>query len=244
MVYGLEREGAFNITRLIALNSQERAYNLILKGVIPTKVALQPIINLRDSTVFGYEALARWQDFPPDLIFAQAVKHRTVEMLERLIVKRIHLIREFVPGFLFVNVYPSVTNPNLWDIFSGRNIVLEITEAQSINLRGVYRLREKGFPLALDDLGTGYSTFEALLELHPDFLKLDRVLTQSKNLQARDSLFVAMVEHARLTSAQVIVEGIETEEQLLAVKKAGCHFGQGYLLGKPQLFTQEGVGTG
>jgi len=210
-------------------------YHRILEGIIPTAVALQPIVNLQNSIIIGYEALARWHDVSPEVIFTVAVKLQGVNLLESLIVKEIQRIRDRVPGLLFINVHPTVTNPNVWNVFCERNVVLEITESQRINLRGVYRLRELGFPLALDDLGTGYSTFDALLQLHPEFLKLDKVLTQSTNLKVRDSLFAAMVEHALRSGSQVIAEGIETEEQLQAAKKTGCHFGQGYLLGKPKL---------
>ena len=217
------------------LNDPYQLYHQILEGSIPTAVALQPIVNLQNSKIIGYEALARWHDYSPEFIFSVAVKHQGVDLLESLIVKEIQRIRDRVPGLLFINVHPAVTNPNVWSVFCKRKVVLEITESQSINLRGVYQLREMGFPLALDDLGTGYSTFEALLQLHPEFLKLDKVLTQSTHIKARDSLFAAMVEHARRSGSEVIAEGIETNEQLKAAKKTGCHFGQGYLLGKPKL---------
>lgn len=217
------------------MNDPYQLYHQILEGIIPTAIALQPIVNLQNSRIIGYEALARWHDFSPEFIFALAVKNQDVDSLESLIVKGIQRIRDLVPGRLFINVHPAVTNPNLWSVFCKRNVVLEITESQSINFRGVSRLRKMGFPLALDDLGTGYSTFEALLQLHPEFLKLDKVLTQATNFMDRDNLFVAMVDYARRSGSQVIAEGIETKEQLQAAKKTGCHFGQGYLLGKPKL---------
>ncbi|MCB8818619.1 EAL domain-containing protein [Desulfosporosinus shakirovi] len=211
-------------------------YHQILEGIIPTAIALQPIVNLQNSSIIGYEALARWHNFSPEFIFALAEKHHDVDSLESLVVKEIQRIRDLVPGLLFINVHPAVTNPKLWSIFGQRKVVLEITEAQSINFRGAYRLREMGFPLALDDLGTGHSTFEALLQLQPEFLKLDKVLTQATNFKDRNNLFAAMVDYAWRSGSQVIAEGIETKEQLQAAKKTGCHFGQGYLLGKPRLY--------
>jgi len=226
------------------LNDPYELYFQILEGIIPTAVALQPIVSLHNSSIIGYEALTRWRDFSPELIFTLAVKLQGVDSLESLIVKEIQRIRDRVPGLLFINVHPAVTNPHVWNVFCQRDVVLEITESQSINLRGVYELRKMGFPLALDDLGTGYSTFEALLQLHPEFLKLDKVLTQSPHIKARDSLFSAMVEHALRSGSQVIAEGIETKEQLQAAKETGCHFGQGYLLGKPKLFTLDKSNTG
>lgn len=90
-----------------------------------------------------------------------------------------------------------------------------------------------GFAIAMDDLGTGTATLDSLLKLKPNYLKLDKVLTQSTATKDRNSLFKAFVDHASRINSKVIVEGIETEEQLKASIQAGCHFGQGYLLGKP-----------
>jgi EAL domain-containing protein (putative c-di-GMP-specific phosphodiesterase class I) len=222
----------------IHLSDPVQAYQWIIEGIIPTTVALQPIVHLEDLRIMGYEALARWSNFSPDSIFSVPRDNQGVERLEALLIQAISRIRSAIPGALFVNVHPSLSNPEIWSVFCHRNVVLEITEVQAINLEGVFRLQDMGFSLALDDLGTGHATFDALLQLRPEFLKLDKVLTQSVHIKARNSLLQAMVAHAHRLGSKVIAEGIETKEQLLAVKESGCHFGQGYLLGKPQLISR------
>jgi len=221
-----------------------QVYQQILEGEIPTKVALQPIVSLENLTIIGYEALARWPDFSPDVIVSLANTYQEVELLESLIVRAVDEIRNHIPGLLFINVHPSIVNPDLWSVFRHRNVILEVTEVQTVNFKGVLRLREMGFPLALDDLGTGHATFDTLLKLCPEYLKLDKVLTQSMHIKARNSLLESMVGHARRLGAKVIAEGIETKEQLQAAVESGCHFGQGYLLGKPMVFQTNSAKTG
>ncbi|AFM40467.1 EAL domain-containing protein [Desulfosporosinus acidiphilus SJ4] len=218
------------------VNNLTQAYFQILEGKIPTNIALQPIIDLTNSTILGYEALARWSSFSPMEIISLAYHYKGLERLESLIVEAILKSWHRIPGLLFINVHPSIVNPDLWSIFRGRNVVLEITEVETIHWEGVLRLRNMGFPLAIDDLGTGYATFDTLLQLRPEYLKLDKVLTQSIHVKARNSLLTAMVDHARRLGSKVIAEGIETKEQWQAAQESGCHFGQGYFLGKPQLF--------
>jgi len=204
-------------------------------GYIPTKIAVQPIVNLQTKEIFGHEVLARWNDFPPDQIFALAEKVNVINILERLILSVIRIKRSRIQGHLFVNVYPSIKNVGIFKCLTEQDVILEITEASTINFDGVDKLKKRGFEIAIDDLGTGYATFESLLRLRPDYLKLDKILTQSPALEDRNSLFKAFVDHASRISSKVIVEGIETSEQLEASVEMGCHFGQGYLLGKPKL---------
>lgn len=207
----------------------------ILEGNISTNIAIQPIFNLQTREIFGHEVLARWSDFPPDRIFSLAEERNVVNILEELMLKVIHVKQHYIQGKIFVNVFPSIKHPETFDILAKNKFILEITEAAAINYHGVNRLKKMGFAIAIDDLGTGTATFDSLLKLRPNYLKLDKVLTQSFAIEDRNSLFKAFVDHASRISSKVIVEGIETEEQLEASIKMGCHYGQGYLLGRPKL---------
>lgn len=222
----------------IAALENETLWNLyrILDGHITTRIAIQPIVNLQTNVVYGHEVLARWNGLPPDYIFTLAEEQNVINILEELIVAVIRIKRPYIKGHLFVNVYPSIKNPETFECLANHNVILEITEASAINFTGVNKLRKMGFSIAIDDLGTGMATFDSLLRLKPNYLKLDKVLTQSFALEDRNSLFKAFVDHASRIGSKVIVEGIETAEQLEASIKMGCHFGQGYLLGKPILF--------
>lgn len=205
----------------------------ILDGYIPTKIAIQPIINLQTREIFGHEVLARWSDFPPESIFSLAEDRNVVNILEESVLNVIHIKRPWIKGRVFINVHPIIKHPEIFRVLPKNDVILEITEAAAINFQGVNKLKQMGFAIAIDDLGTGTATFDSLLKLRPDYLKLDKVLTQSFAFEDRNSLFKAFVDHASRISSKVIVEGIETEEQLEASIKMGCHFGQGYFLGRP-----------
>lgn len=214
--------------------------DLILTGTIPTRIALQPIVDLKSLRTFGYEALARWPGYAPDHIYTMAEQKCCIVELEKRVAD--HLLRTYrhVPGKLFVNVHPSLPDPTLWDpLFEnyGTNLILEITEVERVNWDGIDQLRQWGFPLALDDFGKGHANINTLLQMHPDYIKLDKFLIQAKNRADRDSLMLLLVEHAHRTGAKIIAEGIETEEQFQAVQKAGCDYGQGYLLGRPEFLS-------
>jgi len=222
-----------NISISVLKNDLRLPLYQILDGNITTKIAIQPIVNLRTSETYGYEVLARWDELPPDHIFALAEEENVVEILEELIIRAVRIKRPYIKGYLFVNVFPSIKHHKRFECLAKQNVILEITEASAINFHGVNKLKKMGFAIAIDDLGTGKATFESLLELRPNYLKLDKVLTQSLAIEDRNSLFKAIVDHASRIGSKVIAEGIETAEQLEASTLMGCHFGQGYFLGKP-----------
>ncbi|WP_434510055.1 EAL domain-containing protein [Desulfitobacterium sp. AusDCA] len=210
---------------------------MILASKIPTKVALQPIVELNSLRTFGYEALARWSGFAPDQIYALAEQTHCILGLEKQIADYIYHTYCHVPGKLFINVHPSIPDPSLWVPLHeryGYNLILEITEGSRLNWDGIDQLRQQGFHLALDDFGSGYANINTLFQMKPDYIKLDKYLVQSLNETDRTPLIHALVEQAHCNGAKVIAEGIETEDQFQAVQKAGCDYGQGYLLGHPE----------
>lgn len=212
-----------------------RALYQILDGKIPTQIALQPIFGFRDHEVYGHEVLARWSTFPPDEVFRCAHERNLVPDLEKVLLDNIISIRNVIDGRLFINLHPTLPQPDKWNVLRNKNVILEITELTNIQYEGIKVLKDLGFKLALDDIGTGSATLENLTRLQPDYLKLDKILVQSQNVFARNSLIKAFVDHACRLNAKVIIEGIETLEQYNAAKDTGAHYGQGYFLGKPKL---------
>ena len=90
--------------------------------------------------------------------------------------------------------------------------------------------------LALDDTGAGVANFGHIVELRPDFVKLDASLVRNVNVNlGRQALVVAMRYFARSAGCRLIAEGIETEEEARTLTSLGVEFGQGYWLGRPQL---------
>jgi EAL domain-containing protein (putative c-di-GMP-specific phosphodiesterase class I) len=116
-------------------------------------------------------------------------------------------------------------------------LVIEITESQLVAAAGVERfheLRELGVKIALDDFGTGYSSLSYLHSLPLDTLKIAKPFIDGLTSGRRESSFVGMiVDLASTLELEVIAEGIETAEQLAALRELRAGLGQGYFLGRP-----------
>ena len=116
-------------------------------------------------------------------------------------------------------------------------LVIEITESQLVAAAGVERfheLRALGVKIALDDFGTGYSSLSYLHSLPLDTLKIAKPFIDGLTSGRRESSFVGMiVDLARTLELEVIAEGIETAEQLAALRELKAGLGQGYFLGRP-----------
>jgi EAL domain-containing protein (putative c-di-GMP-specific phosphodiesterase class I) len=92
-----------------------------------------------------------------------------------------------------------------------------------------------GFRLAIDDAGAGYASLRHILNLNPDIIKADISLTASVDGDRGSRAMVsALVSFASQAGQLVIAEGIERAETLTALQAIGVHYGQGYLLGRPQ----------
>ena len=226
-----------------------------LQGALDTAIVdedfgyvYQPILGPTGS-VFAFEALCRpkAKTFPnPGALFEAAERFGRIKHLGRVLRNRSIRALERLPksSLLFINLHPhELTDPNLgsereelaqW----AERVVFEITETAAIKDHKRFRqalnsLREKGFRVALDDLGAGYSGLNSLAMLQPDFVKLDMALVRSILSEPGTARLVQhIVEFASDEGMQVVAEGIETEEQLGAVLGLGCHLLQGFLFSK------------
>ena len=118
-------------------------------------------------------------------------------------------------------------------------LLLEITEsaytedAEQI-IETVSRLRKLGFRIEMDDFGSGYSSLNMLMTLPIDVLKLDMQFVRNAFAQRKDTrLLEVMLRLAKSFGLTTIVEGVETEEQMLALKLMGCDIVQGYYFSRP-----------
>ncbi len=122
---------------------------------------------------------------------------------------------------------------------SNRELMLEVTESAYTEdsehiIRTVEGFREMGFFIEMDDFGTGYSSLNMLSNLPIDALKLDMQFIRSAFSKVRNTRMLEIViDIADSLSVPVIAEGVETEEQLLALKEMGCDIVQGYYFSKP-----------
>ena len=123
--------------------------------------------------------------------------------------------------------------------FRREQIVFEILESERLpeisHLKRIVAFyREQGFGVALDDVGSGYSSLSVLLQLRPDFIKLDKELIRGVHEDADKALVVRkLVETACDLGMQVIAEGVETAEELTWLRAQGAHYVQGYLVARP-----------
>ncbi|MEO1188847.1 MAG: EAL domain-containing protein [Pseudomonadota bacterium] len=211
-------------------------------------IVYQPIMDLISMKPVGFEALSRFSAEPqrtPDVWFNEAAevnlsKALEISAMEAALTDLKHVAQD---AYLSVNVSPATL---LTDDFSAmmrsfdlHRVVLEITEHAVINdydhvIRVLSELRQSGLRLAVDDAGAGHSSLRHIVQLDPEFIKLDMSLTRNVDSDlARRALVSALVFYTRETSAHIIAEGIETASELDTLKLLGVSRWQGYHLGKP-----------
>lgn len=215
------------------------------------RIALQPIHNIVTDEVRGFEALARFPShdgWTPDRWFHEADRVGLGPTLEASAARA---ALDLVPGLapqsvLSVNVSAKalLEAPEIAAMFTGEHatrLVLELTEHARVQDYARLEaqldpLRRAGALLAVDDAGSGYAGLEHILRLRPDVLKLDRALVQGiADHPGRRALCQAMVGFTRETGCSLVAEGVETEQDLQALRDLGVVYAQGYLLGRPEV---------
>lgn len=243
------------------LNSRSAARqrrNRILDLVLDRQVTsvYEPIVTVESKTVFGYEALARGPKgsdlHAPLVMFGLAEEEDLVFELDCLC--RTSGLKGAV-GLpegtkLFLNIRPTTLHdPNfraerlietLYECeLSPTDVVFEVSEQESIGsfeafkeMRDYYR--DFGFQFALDDMGAGYAGLEALVEISPDFIKVDRSFVSGIDQDpVRKTMLSALQTVSEKTNSRLIAEGLDTLEELETLGELGIEFGQGWLFGKP-----------
>jgi EAL domain-containing protein (putative c-di-GMP-specific phosphodiesterase class I)/DNA-binding NarL/FixJ family response regulator len=212
-------------------------------------IVFQPIVALDSREIVGYEALSRFAGEPhrgPAEWFAEAHEVGLGPELElaaiRLACERSAMLPDGM--FMAVNVSPVTTErPELLVLLAAcqvDEVVLEVTEHAAVEdyrrfRVAIARVRELGARLAVDDAGAGFSSLRHILELDAELIKLDGSLTRSlEDDPRRRSLAAALIEFGRESGASVLAEHIESELQLIELRRLGVHYGQGYHLGRPQ----------
>jgi EAL domain-containing protein (putative c-di-GMP-specific phosphodiesterase class I)/putative methionine-R-sulfoxide reductase with GAF domain len=196
--------------------------------------------------VLGYEALARMPlepIHPPNWWLDRAAEVGLRGKLElACLVAAASLGDPPADRMLFVNVSPStLTDPDallLLDSLPSR-LVIELTEQEAV--ADYEELRDhlapwlaRGVRFAVDDTGAGYSSLRHVIELEPDFLKLDRELVREVDRDRnRRALVRAVVAFASEVGTSVVAEGVETLAELDTLREAEVHLVQGYLLARP-----------
>jgi len=126
--------------------------------------------------------------------------------------------------------------------FPAYNLEIEITEysfddSQDMTIKNIKKLKEKGIKVALDDFGTGYASLSRLMNLSVDLLKVDKSLVDNIEKDELNRDFINSIgSMGHLLKCKVILEGVESNDQLEYIKKLDCDFVQGYVWGRPMDF--------
>jgi len=209
----------------------------------------QPIADLRSSRVVGVEALSRFPVAPvrpPARWFEEAWAVGLGVELELAALEGALEASQRLPGgiFLAVNLSPAtLSSARLREILAvarRRRLVVEVTEHAPVNDYAALRealafVRGVGGWVAVDDVGAGYSSLQHILEISPDAIKLDLGLTRDIHADTgRRSLASAFTRFAADMGLMIMAEGIETAEELKALRELGIDYGQGFFLSPPR----------
>ena len=223
------------------------------------QILFQPQYAMSDDRICGVEALARWQhpvhgEIGAGTLFAIAERSDFLVPLSDHIHARALAVVSLWPEALAdlriaLNVTAAdIAQPDFLETMlalvdnagiARHRLTFEITESGLIEDLGaaarlLTRLRSAGFMVAIDDFGTGYSSLAYLKSLPLDYLKIDSTIAKDIVGSQRDRIIVrAIIDMARSLGLGVIAEGVETEQQLALLARAGCDSYQGFLRAPP-----------
>jgi EAL domain-containing protein (putative c-di-GMP-specific phosphodiesterase class I) len=218
----------------------------------------QPIVGLPEREILGYEALTRGPAGsylgPAENFFGFAERSGILGEVEHVCVELAIERASRLPRdvMLFINLsnhgleYLDSIGISLVDLvarssFGPERCVLEITErtyaeSQAALKHRVGELRDAGFRIAIDDMGTGYSALHVLAELQPDFIKLNHMLVRDLPTEPiKRNLVSAITSFAGTSRSVVIAEGVEREDEMQALVELGVMLQQGFFFGHPKM---------
>ena len=220
----------------------------------------QPVINPKDETEIHVEALARWHssnlgNISPDEFIPIAESSPAINGITQAITTRTHDLYELLRssnmniGKISINVSAQqLASEHFCKLFlqwleefnlPPDKICLELTERQFVqNIKSCKEqftfLKSKNIQIALDDFGSGFSSFTHLLDLPFDILKLDRLLISYIDKNTRNQALVAgIVEMGHRLGMKIVAEGVERDTEKQKAIELGCDFIQGYFISKP-----------
>ena len=227
-------------------------------------VYYQPKIDLRTGQHLAFEALVRWRHpqlgiLAPGrflhLLDTASLMTSMTEIVVNKVTRDIRAWRDagLACGSVAINMpettlisdaaYVMLTNAVQRHSLDWRDLAIEITEDVFVNkymeqiLATVLKLRERGVSIALDDFGTGFASLTNLRNFHFDDIKIDRSFVSEigKDIKS-EQIIKAMINLAADLGKSCVAEGVETEEQVLFLRRAGCVIAQGYFFAQAQPF--------
>ncbi|PTQ56164.1 MAG: diguanylate cyclase/phosphodiesterase (GGDEF & EAL domains) with PAS/PAC sensor(s) [Candidatus Carbobacillus altaicus] len=234
---------------------RELLYRILSERLIMS--VYQPIVSLMDGQIIGYEALSRGPENTrltmPLALFHRAEREGLTFALEKIAREAALKEASFLAPRqkLFLNVSPAVIEDDTFAPghtfsmlqtygFIPEQIVFEVTEQQSIAdfqkfTQLLQHYRKQQYKVAVDDAGAGYASFQSILALKPDYIKIDRSLIQGIDQDpAKQSLLESFVYFAHKVNSKLIAEGVETLGELVQLIRLGVYAAQGFFLGGPK----------
>ncbi len=215
-------------------------------------MAFQPIVDVTNKGIFGYEALVRGvQGEGAGWVLAQVNDANRYKFDQSIRVRAIDMAKKLgLQGMLSINFLPNAVYRPETCIratleaareldFPTNRIMFEVTEGEKVkdheHLRNIFiEYKKHQFTTAIDDFGAGYAGLNLLADWQPDIIKLDMALTRNVDSdRVRRSIVTAILAACRELSIRVIAEGIETQAEFLTLADAGVELFQGYLFSQP-----------
>jgi EAL domain-containing protein (putative c-di-GMP-specific phosphodiesterase class I) len=215
-------------------------------------MAFQPIVQASNRSIFGYEALVRGMgQEPAGVVLSKVTQDMVYSFDQTCRVTAIDLAAKLgLQGMLSINFLPNaVYRPETCiratleaaeqSGFPCDRLMFEVTESERIvdsaHLKSIFlEYKRRGFTVAIDDFGAGYSGLNLLAEFQPDIIKLDMALTRGFDSdKVRQAIVSGILRVCEELSIKVIAEGVETRAEYLALMEKGVDFFQGYLFAKP-----------
>jgi EAL domain-containing protein (putative c-di-GMP-specific phosphodiesterase class I) len=222
-------------------------------------IAYQPIVNLQDGTIAGFEALMRWEhprrgpispsEFIPIAENSGLIVPLGLFAMQQSANDLFNWQENLSRPNLFVSVNLSSTQLIRQDLLSDVRAILsrthvtkgtlklELTESvlmenpeQSAHM--LNELRSMGVGLSLDDFGTGYSSLSYLTRFPIDMIKIDRSFVKGDKPQ-KTTLLRSIIRMAQDLELKVVAEGVESEQDAMQLREMGCEYVQSFLFGQP-----------
>ncbi len=220
----------------------------------------QPIVDLHQHSLFGYEALIKGPTnsimHSSAALFDTANKYDLLTELEYACrdIACTQFIQTEAEGKLFLNISPANIIEKSYcqemaEMISqlglpSDRVVIELSEQYPLNDYMLAReatdyFRAAGFQIAIDDLGAGYASLRSWSEIRPDYVKIDQHFIEHIHRDTVKREFVrSILEISQELNCKVIAKGVEFAEDLITVKEMGLRYGQGFFIGHPEIFPE------
>lgn len=239
------------------LNMMADLKNAIMNDEL--EIYYQPKIKLSDDSIYGCEALIRWNHseygmIPPDDFIPMAEKTGTIRLLTKWVVeKAMSQWSEWDAQGIELKIAINLSAQDLRDIYfvgmvkrslekfqvNPICIILEVTETSmmqdmTMSMSTLSQLSKLGVMLSVDDYGTGYSSLAYLKSLPVDEIKIDQSFVLNMDRDKGSNVIVkSTIELAHNLGYRVVAEGIENKETYKILQEYGCDIGQGYYMSRP-----------